>query len=111
MTVQCFHAADDPASKPRYKNSSEAYRRILAEEGLIGGLYRGYFPNLIRNSIISATELVRTSPQTRWPSTGCGSASAAGGVAIAVPEWLAGPVEHALDFCESDTFSRWKLFK
>lgn len=45
-------------SKPRYRSSSEAYRRILAEEGFRGGLYRGYFPNLIRNSVISATELV-----------------------------------------------------
>jgi len=45
-------------SKPRYRSSSEAYRRILAEEGFREGLYRGYFPNLIRNSVISATELV-----------------------------------------------------
>lgn len=51
-------AADEAAGKPRYKNATEAYRRILAEEGFIGGLYRGYFPNLIRNSVISATELV-----------------------------------------------------
>ena len=49
-------------SKPRYRSSSEAYRRILAEEGFREGLYRGYFPNLIRNSVISATELVSIIP-------------------------------------------------
>eukprot|EP00892_Ulva_mutabilis_P005272 jgi/Ulvmu1/3116/UM015_0156.1 len=34
------------------------YRHIVATEGVLGGLYAGYLPNLIRNSIISAAELV-----------------------------------------------------
>eukprot|EP00891_Asterochloris_glomerata_P005595 jgi/Astpho2/5595/fgenesh1_pg.00079_%23_51_t len=42
---------------PTYKNAREAYSRIVKEEGL-GGLYKGYLANLVRNSIISATELV-----------------------------------------------------
>ncbi|KAK9785262.1 hypothetical protein WJX73_005333 [Symbiochloris irregularis] len=45
-------------SVPAYTSATHAYRRILTEEGVIRGLYRGYLPNLLRNSIISATELV-----------------------------------------------------
>ena len=44
--------------RPRYDSATQAYRKILYEEGMRDGLYRGYFPNLIRNSVISATELV-----------------------------------------------------
>lgn len=45
-------------NRPRYDSATQAYRRILYEEGMRGGLYKGYLPNLIRNSVISATELV-----------------------------------------------------
>ena len=50
--------ADAADRRPRYDSATQAYRKILYEEGMRGGLYRGYFPNLIRNSVISATELV-----------------------------------------------------
>ena len=53
-----WYAVDAADRRPRYDSATQAYRKILYEEGMRGGLYRGYFPNLIRNSIISATELV-----------------------------------------------------
>ena len=40
-----------------YKSSFDAYKTIYIKEGF-GGLFKGYFANLIRNSIINATELV-----------------------------------------------------
>lgn len=43
---------------PVYSSTLQAYRKIIQNEGLIKGLYKGYTANLIRNSIISATELV-----------------------------------------------------
>lgn len=41
----------------RYRNSFQAYRLIGREEG-IRGLYKGMLPNIARNSIINAAELV-----------------------------------------------------
>lgn len=65
ITFIKLQSAGNGGRKPRYSSASEAYRKILAEEGLRDGLYRGYFPNLIRNSVISATELVSS------PSIAC----------------------------------------
>ncbi|KAI9008530.1 mitochondrial carrier domain-containing protein [Hyaloraphidium curvatum] len=46
-----------PPEVPRlYSGVLDAYRKIAATEG-IRGLWRGYVPNLLRNSLISATEL------------------------------------------------------
>ncbi|KAK9826666.1 hypothetical protein WJX74_008755 [Apatococcus lobatus] len=45
-------------SQPTYSSAVRAYGQILREEGLQAGLYRGFAANLIRNSVISATELV-----------------------------------------------------
>ncbi|KAL0051555.1 hypothetical protein WJX82_009741 [Trebouxia sp. C0006] len=50
-------AVADLDLKPVYKNATEAYIKIVKEEG-VQGLYKGYTANLLRNSIISATEMV-----------------------------------------------------
>lgn len=47
----------DIEHKPVYKSATHAYVSIVKEEG-VKGLYKGYTANLLRNSIISATELV-----------------------------------------------------
>lgn len=41
----------------RYRNSFQAYRTIGREEGM-RGLYKGMLPNIARNSIVNAAELV-----------------------------------------------------
>ena len=41
----------------RYNGSIDAYRKIVQQEG-IGGLWTGYGPNLARNCVVNATELV-----------------------------------------------------
>jgi len=47
-----------PAGVPRrYNGAIDAYRKIIQQEGVIG-LWTGYGPNLARNVVISATELV-----------------------------------------------------
>uniref|UniRef100_A0A7S4V9F7 Uncharacterized protein n=1 Tax=Alexandrium monilatum TaxID=311494 RepID=A0A7S4V9F7_9DINO len=51
--------------KVRYQNGSgvnyrsvlDSYRTIIREEGLLGGLWKGYTANLVRNCTISAVEL------------------------------------------------------
>lgn len=50
-------AIADLELKPVYRSATEAYTKIVKEEG-IKGLYKGYTANLLRNSIISATEMV-----------------------------------------------------
>lgn len=46
-----------PAGVPRkYNGSIDAYKKIVAEEG-VKGLYSGLFPNIIRNSVMNAAEL------------------------------------------------------
>lgn len=42
----------------RYSGVFNAYATIAREEGLRGGLYRGTFPNIARNSIINVGEIV-----------------------------------------------------
>ena len=47
-----------PAGVPRrYTGAIDAYRKIVAQEGVLG-LWTGYGPNLARNCVINATELV-----------------------------------------------------
>ncbi|CAG2101498.1 unnamed protein product [Medioppia subpectinata] len=41
----------------RYYNSVHAYRSILKHEGL-GGLWKGFVPNIVRNSVVNVAELV-----------------------------------------------------
>ena len=46
-----------PPGVPRqYNGSLDAYRKIIAKDG-VSGLWRGYLPNLVRNSTICAAEL------------------------------------------------------
>lgn len=45
------------ANKSCYKNSFHAYRTIFATEG-IAGLWKGLGPNVARNSVVNAAELV-----------------------------------------------------
>lgn len=45
------------ANKGCYKNSLHAYRTIFATEGL-AGLWKGLGPNVARNSVVNAAELV-----------------------------------------------------
>lgn len=53
-----FQAHSDISGVRKYTGALSAYRRILAEEGLFAGLYRGFIPNLVRNVAISSTEIV-----------------------------------------------------
>ena len=46
-----------PGQRPRYSGVFNAYATIVREEGL-RGLWTGVGPNIIRNSIINAAELV-----------------------------------------------------
>jgi hypothetical protein len=41
----------------RYHNSVHAYRSILKHEGL-HGLWKGFVPNIVRNSVVNVAELV-----------------------------------------------------
>lgn len=53
-----FQAHSDITGPRKYSGAFTAYRRILADEGLLAGLYRGFIPNLVRNVAISSTEIV-----------------------------------------------------
>jgi solute carrier family 25 uncoupling protein 8/9 len=46
-----------PGAARRYTGAIDAYRKIVAQEG-IKGLWTGYGPNLARNCVVNATELV-----------------------------------------------------
>jgi len=46
-----------PGTPRRYKGAIDAYRKIVAQEGVLG-LWTGYGPNLMRNCVVNATELV-----------------------------------------------------
>jgi len=46
-----------PGTPRRYNGAIDAYRKIVAQEG-VGGLWTGYGPNLARNCVVNATELV-----------------------------------------------------
>ena len=41
----------------RYNGAIDAYRKIISQEGVLG-LWTGYGPNLARNCVVNATELV-----------------------------------------------------
>lgn len=41
---------------PKYTGSMHCYRSIIAEQGIIG-LWTGWAPNVMRNSVINAAEL------------------------------------------------------
>jgi hypothetical protein len=56
--VQGGLSSGRPPGKHHYSSATRAYLDIAREEGFVGGLYKGYMPNLLRNSIISATEIV-----------------------------------------------------
>lgn len=60
-----------PGEPRRYQGSIDAYKKIVAEEG-VKGLYSGLFPNIIRNSVMNAAELasydqIKSSLLTRFP--------------------------------------------
>jgi len=46
-----------PGAVKRYSGALDAYRKIIAQEGVLG-LWTGYGPNLARNCVVNATELV-----------------------------------------------------
>lgn len=46
-----------PGAVRRYNGAIDAYKKIVAQEG-VGGLWTGYGPNLARNCVVNATELV-----------------------------------------------------
>jgi len=46
-----------PGQPRRYKGALDAYSKIVAQEGVLG-LWTGYGPNLARNCVVNATELV-----------------------------------------------------
>lgn len=46
-----------PGVPRRYAGAIDAYRKIIAQEGVLG-LWTGYGPNLARNCVVNATELV-----------------------------------------------------
>lgn len=46
-----------PGAVRRYNGAIDAYRKIIAQEGVLG-LWTGYGPNLARNCVVNATELV-----------------------------------------------------
>lgn len=48
---------DRNSATPRYKSTTHAYRTILAEEGVLG-FWTGWGPNVVRNSVINAAELI-----------------------------------------------------
>ena len=45
-----------PGQSPRYRGSFDAYQKIVATEG-VAGLWTGWGPNVVRNSVINAAEL------------------------------------------------------
>jgi solute carrier family 25 uncoupling protein 8/9 len=56
----------------RYNGSIDAYRKIVAEEG-VKGLYTGLIPNMLRNSVMNAAELasydqIKTSIVNKFPN-------------------------------------------
>jgi hypothetical protein len=54
-----------PGQPRRYAGAIDAYRKIVAEEG-IKGLWTGYGPNLARNCVVNATELVAYDQVNRY---------------------------------------------
>ena len=55
--VKIRFQGDKNIENPRYKNTSAAYRTILAEEG-IKGFWTGWGPNVVRNAVINASEMI-----------------------------------------------------
>ena len=48
---------DRNSAQPRYRNTTVAYSTILKEEG-IKGFWTGWGPNVVRNSVINASEMI-----------------------------------------------------
>ena len=48
---------DRNSAQPRYRNTTVAYSTILREEG-IKGFWTGWGPNVVRNSVINASEMI-----------------------------------------------------
>ncbi|KAI3385417.1 hypothetical protein SNEBB_009292 [Seison nebaliae] len=57
MQAQGVYLMSEEAKKNLYTSSLSAYKRIMREEGL-RGLWKGTVPNICRNSIVNASEIV-----------------------------------------------------
>ena len=61
-----------------YKNTREAYTDIIRKDGVLG-LWRGYIPNLIRNSIVCSCELAGYDQSKEvWVAISCDCVDAVG---------------------------------
>lgn len=74
-----------PGQKPRYSGVMNAYATIVRQEG-IKGLWTGWGPAVMRNSIINATELA-SYDTAKEVSVGCWPSPLANVCAIALPKF------------------------
>jgi len=57
VRMQADSAIPDPAKRRNYKHIGDALSRIVKEEGLIKGGYKGVGPTVCRGAIVSMTQL------------------------------------------------------